>query len=152
MRINGLSAGVLALAGSIFAPAFSEATSLRIVLVGHDGARRSAYRAGYDRGRDDGLREGQRDGRRHEAFSFWDETRYRRCGYQPSYGPRGEYAAGYRRGFEDGYARGYDASYRCDRHHEAGCRDPRCGRSYDRRHHHSDDDWASREERGRYGR
>lgn len=152
MRIAGLSAGVLALAGSLVAPGVSEASSLQIVFVSHSGDRHGAYQAGYERGLRDGLREGSHDGKHGDAFGSWDERRYSRCDYRASYGPRRDYQAGYRRGFESGYERGYAASFRCARHHRAGCEDPRCRRAYDRRYRHSDDDWAYRDEGGSRGR
>jgi hypothetical protein len=148
MKIASLAAGILALAGNMAAPVSSEASSLRVVLVGHGGYRPSAYRVGYSRGYDDGLREGAHDARHRENFSFWDEKRYLRCGYHSSYGPRHDYQAGYRLGFEGGYGQGYRANYRCERHHRAGCSDRRCQPAYKSRYSHVDDDWAYRDDRG----
>lgn len=140
MKIASLTAGVLALAGGLAAPAGSEAASLGIVLVSH-GHRPSAYRVGYDRGYADGLHEGARDGRRREAFSYWDEKRYVRCGYRSSYGARHDYRAGYRQGFEGGYQQGYYASYRCQRHGRAACASRSC-QWHGGRYSHAADDWA----------
>jgi hypothetical protein len=151
MKTASLCAGILALAGSMAVPVSSQASSVQVVFVSHDGYRPSAYRVGYGRGYDDGLREGAHDARRREAFSFWDEKRYLRCGYHSSYGPRQDYHAGYRLGFEGGYREGYRATYRCAFHHRVGCTDRRCQPAYRSRYSHVDDDWASRDDRDEDG-
>jgi hypothetical protein len=78
---------------------------------GHRYDRRygGTFRIGYDRGYEDGYKEGVKDGRRGERYSFWDEGRYRDGdhGYRGSFGPRWEYANGYRNGFEAGYRSGF---------------------------------------------
>jgi hypothetical protein len=144
MKITSLTAGILALAGSMAAPVGSEAASLGIVFVSN-GYRPSPYRAGYGRGYDDGMREGAHDGRRHEVFSYWDEKRYIHCGYQSSYGPRHVYQSAYRQGFEGGYRQAYYASYRCERHGRVACRQRGCEPAYGARYTHADDDWAYRD-------
>lgn len=145
MKITSLTAGILALAGSLVAPVGSEAASLGIVFVSH-GHRPGAYRVGHDRGYADGLREGARDGRRREVFSYWDEKRYIRCGYHSGHGPRPDYRAGYRLGFEAGYRQAYDASYRCERHNRVACAHRGCP-SHRSRYSHANDDWAYRDDR-----
>jgi hypothetical protein len=116
------------------------------VFVSH-GYRPTAYRAGYERGYAEGLREGAHDGKRREVFSYWDEKRYVRCGWNARYGPRRHYEAGYRSGFEGGYRQAYVAYYRCERHGRVGCSDRRC-HSYRSRYSHADDDWAYRHDHG----
>ena len=149
MKITSLAAGILAVAGGMAAPVSSDAASLEIVFASH-GYRPSAYRAGYERGHNEGIREGTHDGRRHEAFSYWDEKRYVRCGYRSSYGPRHEYESGYRRGFEAGYRQSYYASYRCDRHGRVACGYRSCQPRHGSGYAYADDDWASRDDRA-YG-
>ena len=129
MKTTWLMAGMLAVAGTMAVPARSEAAvRVGIVLVGHSDYRADyradyrpgAYRAGYDRGLNDGAREGNRDGRRGEAFSFWDEGRYRRAGYHSRYGSRSAFQAGYRSGFEAGYRQAYYACFRDGGHRSGG--------------------------------
>ena len=143
MKITWLTAGILAVAGTMAAPVRSEAAvRFGIVLVGHGDSRPSAYRAGYDRGYNDGLRAGNHDGRRGESFSFWDEGRYRRAGYQSRYGSRSAFQAGYRRGFEGGYRRAYYAGFRQGGHHSGAYKngnDDRYGRNDDYQNDYQND-------------
>jgi hypothetical protein len=76
----------------------------------------SAFDEGYRLGYNDGRNAGHRDLGRSYRRNFWEDGRYRRgdYGYRRHYGPRSEYAAGYRDGYERGYdeRRSGDRSYR----------------------------------------
>ena len=64
---------------------------------------------GYERGYHEGAKDGARDGRGRRGFNLYHDRTYRDAdqGYHSSYGPRREYARGFRQGYEQGYRRGY---------------------------------------------
>ena len=76
----------------------------------------SAFDEGYRLGTRDGRAAGYRDLGKPYRANFWDDGRYRRgdYGYRRHFGPRPEYARGYRAGYEDGYdqRRSRDRAYR----------------------------------------
>jgi hypothetical protein len=93
------------------------------------------FRIGADRGYDEGLRHGRRDAYRRAAYRFSDDRAYRRgdFGYRSSFGPRGEYARGFRAGYERGYREGYRSARRYDRYDGYG------GHGYGRDRYYKDD-------------
>ena len=75
-----------------------------------NGFRESnAYEIGYQRGFRDGANHGVRDSRNREGFNYSHGRDYRNGdkGYRRHYGPRHEYAAGYRAGYANGYRSGF---------------------------------------------
>ncbi len=72
------------------------------------------FRIGLDYGYSEGVREGRRDGERRREYRFSNDRRFRRAdhGYRRSFGPRHEYARGFRAGYERGYRAGYETAIR----------------------------------------
>lgn len=77
-----------------------------------------AFDAGFERGFREGAKHGRKDGERRRGFDFrhdddyWDADN----GYRSSYGPRHEYASGYRRGYEEGYREAFSTVRGHDRY------------------------------------
>lgn len=73
------------------------------------GARATETQRAFDAGHERGLRAGTEDARRGDAFSFVDESDYRRgdIGYRSQFGTRDRYRTVFREGFESGYRIGY---------------------------------------------
>jgi hypothetical protein len=76
---------------------------------GYGYGRGNAVRLGYQRGYQEGVDHGRKDGRHHDSFDFAHDRKFRHAdsGYKDWYGPKSEYARGYR----SGYARGYREAY-----------------------------------------
>jgi hypothetical protein len=72
------------------------------------------FRIGADNGYGEGLREGRRDGERRREYRFSRDSKFRHgdSGYRREFGPKFEYARGFRAGYERGYRAGYEASTR----------------------------------------
>lgn len=102
MKGTWWAAGVLTLA-SVMVPAPSRAD--------HDG---DTYGIAYERGFRDGSGHGGKDARNGEDFNFAHDRKFYNAdkGYRSYYGPRPEYAAGYRAGYRDGYRSGYYGQHR----------------------------------------
>jgi len=90
---------------------------------------------GYERGFRDGSKHGLRDVRSRRGFNYRHDNNYWEAdnGYRSSYGPRHEYASGYREGYRAGYeeafaTRGYGHGRR------------RYDERYDPRYRDQDDD------------
>src|SRR2546425_12814707 len=82
------------------------------IVVGGRYDSRDAFRYGLERGRREGAEHGYRDGRRNRGFDFWRDSEYRDGdrGYKRWMGPRGDYAAGYRRGVAMAHPQAYAPS------------------------------------------
>jgi hypothetical protein len=70
---------------------------------------RATYRFGFERGYEEGLHHGRRDANKRVDFNFWHDRTYRNAdaGYRRDFGPRFEYASGFRSGYEQGYREAY---------------------------------------------
>ena len=75
---------------------------------GYQGIQYTRSR-GFDRGYRDGLKHGRKDGDKGRSFYVARDNDFRDAdnGYHRDYGPRREYARGYRDGYDEGYRRGY---------------------------------------------
>lgn len=109
MKTAFWAAAALATAGLTALPAESRAdTRFSIGIVAsseHHGYHQGdAYRYGYERGSREGAEHGFKDGRRGKSPNPGRRGEYP-DGDHGYHGPRGDYAAGYRRGYEGSYRR-----------------------------------------------
>ena len=112
---SGAWALALALAGAFFAAdAAADDWYSRGRYYGRGTYAYETFRIGLDYGYGEGLREGRRDGERRRDYRFSNNREFRRgdAGYRRSFGPRHEYARGFRSGYERGYRAGYEEAIR----------------------------------------
>ncbi len=71
--------------------------------------RSGAYRQGHDRGLVEGRQAGKEDKQNNAGWDLEGQRELEQAdsGYQPTFGPRGEYQSGYREGFRRGYGEGF---------------------------------------------
>ena len=101
-----------AVAAALGASTFTGTAMARDHAIARGGYGYDTFRIGLDRGYEEGLARGRHDGRRGGGFRFSDDRAYRRgdSGYRSFFGPRYEYARGFRAGYERGYRRGYQSA------------------------------------------
>jgi hypothetical protein len=115
MSVRWIAAGAVVAAALTAMPAqagifdiFGSGDEGRYRDYGYQGRQYTRSR-GFDRGYQDGLKHGRKDGDKGRSFNVRRDDDFRDAdnGYRREYGPRNEYARGYRGGYEEGYRRGY---------------------------------------------